>query len=356
MLRSQLRSILKVGAPHNGLSGYYLRSAQFPVSKLMFTSRRFESSGNPKYHGGFKNENEVDKNFYIKWLGIIVVFGTYIFAKIARRIKENQNEKSYEKNKKTYTEAEWQQHLRNLRRTRFNFESGEEFYLFPFASKNGKQVDELVEKLGGEDTVAVIDLNKLIKKELDASNSRFGDLLKRTLDKKQEDASGCHYTFTYALASGLFTRLIQDHALSMVKEHPQYSRFILLNYPNTVEEGVKFEQKVAKVTDLVVAGNEPPDNSIVEYFDTVGKVISVDKIPKMEPKIIERNSSKPGLENELNTGLASLPEDAPEPAKDASTILKAQYRLRQLGQPIRKYGEKDKDVIQRLSSLLKNDK
>lgn len=302
-----------------------------------------------RYASGFKEEI-VDKKFALKWLAVVSIVGTAIFIKVIRRVKDEQD-KNRLNVKTTYTEEEWHEHLQKLRKKKFSFESGEEFYLFPFASHLETKVTELVSKLGGSDTVATIDLNDLIAAQLEDKTSKFGHLLQQTLDGVEEKSNTCHYKFTYVLSPGVFTQLVKDKALELRASHPKYSRFIILNYPNAIEEAVRFEQKVAQVKKLVVTGKEPNGNRIIEYFDTVDKVSKIGDMPKLEPKIISRASIASPSTTHIQVSGNSLPWGAPEPLAEAPNILKAQYKLRNMGQPIRKYGEKDKDVVERLSKL-----
>ncbi|VEU21484.1 DEKNAAC102687 [Brettanomyces naardenensis] len=287
----------------------------------------------------------------MRWFVLVAIFGTAVFVKIAHRIRDDENNTSFKNKTVSYSEEEWQDHVEEMRRKRFQFRSGEEFYLFPFASNSKDKTKRLVTKLGGEETVGVIDLNDLIKEQLEDPSSRYGTLLSETLDKEDEGSNTCRYIFTYVLAPGVFTQLVKDRALKLREENPKITRFAILNYPNTIPEAVKFEQKVATVSKLVVAGKEPKENNIIDYFSTVDKVINIDKLPKMEPKVVDRSEyvkSKPASKAALSPALEQPPAD------DAPMIKKAQYRLREIGEPIRRYGETDRDVIERLSKLTKD--
>lgn len=325
-------------------------SSRFPGKQIPGIINEAKPVMGRRYASGFKEEL-VDKKFALKWLAVVSIVGTAIFVKVIRRVKDEQDNNRLNI-KTTYTEEEWHEHLRKLQKKKFSFESGEEFYLFPFASHSEKKVTELVNKLGGSDTVATVDLNDLIAAQLADKSSKFGHLLQQTLEKKDEKSNTCYYNFTYVLSPGVFTQLVKDKALELRAEHPKYSRFVLLNYPNTIEEAVRFEQKVSKVKKLVVGGKEPKDNRIIDYFDTVDKVTKINDLSKQEPKIINRSSAaSSNIVKSVYTG-SSLPWGASEPPAEAPAILKAQYKLRKMGQPIRKYGEKDKDVIERLSSFV----
>ncbi|QPG73431.1 hypothetical protein FOA43_000741 [Brettanomyces nanus] len=301
------------------------------------------------YSSGFKNDDGMNNKFFARWFIIVALFGTAVFVKIAHSIKEDKHNTTFKNKNKSYSPEEWQERIADIKKKRFSFTSGEEFYLFPFPPNSSNSADQLVKKLGGQESVGVIDLNQLIKEQLEDPNSQFGRLLNDTLDKEDDKLDACHYKFTYVLAPGVFTQLVKDRALKLREENSKISRYVVLNYPNTIEEAVKFEQKVATVTKLLFSGKEPKDNNIVDYFSTVDKVQSVDKIPKMEPKLISRDIVPEKLEQ--ISPADSLDE---KPGENSSMIRRAQYKLRQMGEPIRRYGENDKDVIDRLSQLIKH--
>lgn len=318
------------------------------VKPALFKSEPFKPAKR-FYPGGYRAEGGED-GLNFKWFLLVAVFGTAVFVKIAQRIKEQDNSPVSPKNKKSFTESEWAEQVKKMNEKRYVFNGeAQEFYLVPFGAKTQKKTTDLVNKLGGEDTVATINLNDLIKRQLEDPNSPYGVLLNDTLDKENNDSDGCFYTFTYRLAPGIFTQLVKNEITAVHKKNSKLTRFVVVNYPNTIEEAVKFEQKVGIVTKLVTEGNEPEHSNIVDYFSTVDKVISEDKVAKVEPLVITSQSqaATTGAATPATNDLSTPPPD------NAPAIQKAQYRLRELHQPIRRYGETDQDVINRLGQLQK---
>ncbi|GMG21481.1 unnamed protein product [Ambrosiozyma monospora] len=333
------------------------------ISKRFLTSTTLRST--PKVHNNFKfitQFNQGQKRSYAwsnkredgpkaRYFFLVGIVGTAIFALVVSKIDAQDPAKSLAKKKNSMSEEEWEQQLINLRRKTLAFKPSEaEFYLVPNGCNNDKKVKQLVEKLeaGEDNSVGTIDLNQLIDEQLTSEmGSKYGAVLKSTLDTTDLKSNGCHYKFSYKLAPGIFTKLVYNKVVSLRKEHPEYTRFVLLNYPNTIQEAVKFEQDVAVSKKLVLFGTEEKDNDIVEYFNTVDKCI---KLEQLQVEKFERVVANTPVST---TGSTSDKEQPP--ADDAPAIKKAQYKLRELGEPIRRYGETDQDVIDRLTEVLKKD-
>lgn len=278
-----------------------------------------------------------------KWFLLVAAFGTMVYVNVMQRIQEQDHSKNLEKYKKTFTEDEWNKYISEIQKKHLTLEKGEECYLLPVTNGNSKDsevVKQIVEKLGAK----VIDLNELVERQLEGG--KYHILLKENLETHDPKANGFAYSFTYRLKPGIFTQLVSDEIKKEKDADPGAGRFLLLNYPPNIKEAIKFEQNVCSRDTLLVLKDEE-DNNVVEYFETVDKIKHVKDLPKLDPLDISHVAKPAPL---LETPQLKMLADT-QPSQDAPAIEKAQWQLRQLGQPIRQYGESDEDVITRLKSL-----
>ncbi|KAH3665804.1 hypothetical protein OGAPHI_003992 [Ogataea philodendri] len=201
-----------------------------------------------------------------------------MFVYAANKVNEQDANRSLAKRKKTFTEEEWEEQLSQIKRKQLVFDDSTKFYLVPFGAHKEAKVEELKSALGPN--TAVIDLNELIKQQMDSPESTYGALLGKTLDGFDTNKSACFYTFTYRLAPGLFTKLVKTTSQKLKAQNPELTNFVLLNYPNTIPEAIKFEQDVAVAQKLVLLDNQETDSNIVDYFRTVNKVADLDQLKK----------------------------------------------------------------------------
>ena len=317
--------------------------------------------GGIRYSSKWQNEGKTDDKIQFKWFLLVGVFGTMVYITVMQRIKEQDHSKNLEKYKKTFSEDEWNQYISEIQKKQLTLENNEECYLIPFANKEGKnnkKINQLNDKLGGDEYVSVLDLNQLVNEQINNSG-KYNILLNQTLESIDENNDGFKYNFSYKLKPGIFTSIINDEILKIKEINPKMGRFIILNYPPNIKEAIKFEQNISNKDMLIKLNNNnnKNDDDIIQYFETVDKVIDINKISKLEPLIIENIPTNKQIENKEYTTpavfkLHTLSNE--EPSNDAPVIEKAQYKLRQLNQPIRYYGETDEDVITRLNKLSKN--
>jgi hypothetical protein len=293
-----------------------------------------------------------------KWFLLVGVFGTMVYMTVMQRIKEQDHSKNLEKYKKTFTEEEWNSYINEIQKKHLTLENGEECYLIPFTNSNSidsKPIKSTIEKLGGSENVGVLDLNELIKNQLEnkLGKSKYSILLNQTLESENDKLPGFKYSFTYRLKPGIFTQIVSDEISNLKSLNPTLGRFIVLNYPPTIKEAIKFEQNVCNKDILITLNDKSQNEDIIQYFETVDKVKSANSLTKLDPIIIntDKKATVPVKETESTVKLHVLSNN--EPTDDAPAIEKAQYKLRQLKQPIREYGETDVDVINRLKNLQK---
>ncbi|KAG7859353.1 hypothetical protein KL939_002253 [Ogataea angusta] len=209
---------------------------------------------------------------------LVGVFGTLVFVYVANKVNDQDSSKSLAKRKNTFTEEEWEQQMNQIKRKQLSFDNSNNFYLVPYGAHREQKVEQLVKALGPN--TATVDLNELIKRQMDDPSSQYGALLGKTLDTYDPQRNTCFYTFTYRLAAGVFTKLVRTEMQRLKAKDPQIENFVILNYPNTMPEAVKFEQDVAIVKNLVLLDEKESDENIVDYFRTVGKVVDLEKLGK----------------------------------------------------------------------------
>lgn len=311
-------------------------------------------------HASWRNESKTDDKIQFKWFLLIGVFGTMVYITVMQRISEQDHSKNLEKYKKTFSEDEWNAYISDIQRKTFTLESDEECFLLPYSfNKNSKsnEIIKLANKLGGLKNVAIIDLNELVEDQLSNKNGKekYNILLNSTLESTDSNPESFKFKFTYKLKSGIFTQIVNDKITELKNENPELGRFIILNYPPNIKEAVKFEQNVCNRDNLIILNNEKDNSDIVQYFQTVDKVIDFNKLENLKPLIVDcknfnkaNNSKKIEEDFVINTLPANI-----DNVDNLSTIHKAQFKLRELGEPIRYYGETDLDVINRLQSLKK---
>lgn len=344
----------------SGALSAFRQSSPFRVTRIREIKNGI--SNNPtRYASSWRNERKTDDKIEFKWFLLVGVFGTMVYVTVMQRIKEQDHSKNIEKYKKTFTEEEWTKYINEIQKKRLTLEAKEECYLIPYTFNSqsyAKAISSTVDNLGGAENVGVVDLNSLVTAQLNdpLGKAKYHILLAQSLEAEDANAPGFKYTFTYKLKPGIFTQIVNDEILRLKSENPSLGRFVILNYPPNIKEAVKFEQNVCNKDTLLVLDNKLADSDIVQYFETVDKVISYKDLTKKSPLFVDAKAAPaviPESEpmNESSVVLKVLPNE--KPTADAPAITKAQYKLRELQQPIREYGESDVDVINRLKKLQK---
>ncbi|ANZ73454.1 BA75_01148T0 [Komagataella pastoris] len=248
--------------------------------KFLMTSqmvKRFPPIATRKYSKPPSSSFNNDGGPKVRHFLFVGIVGTILFVMVVNKINEQDPKTSLAKKKNTYSEEEWESYVAGLKRKkqRFDFSSNKEFYAIPFANKSPKQIENLkreVSNSSSQENVGVVDINELIAKQIDNPASAYGLLLKTTLVENDPNSQSCTYSFNWNLAKGIFSKLVCDELVRMTNESPQLDRFLLLNFPNSLPEAIKFEQDVANITKLIVFKEEQKDDVVVKYFDTVDKV------------------------------------------------------------------------------------
>lgn len=193
--------------------------------------------------------------------------------------------------KVSFTEREFQQYEKEtgLRRRHklISHEQNDQyvFYAVPFAHDIAQAEKLLSKKLPAEKQVKVIDPKKLIEKEIE-DEGKYSYLLQEL-----------HAT-NRPFPRGLITALVkQEIQLFLNTTKGQFdTNIILVNYPQSTEEAIKFENDVSELKSCVVLEDDfqkslatdlSEDNvrkvkNVVGYFDTVGKVQMVNSQSVLE--------------------------------------------------------------------------
>lgn len=186
--------------------------------------------------------------------------------------------------KVSFSEREFQQYEKEtgLRRRHklISHEKNDQyaFYAVPYAHDIADAEKILTQKLPGDKQVKVIEPSSLIEKEIE-DEGRYSYLL--------QELKATNRSFPRGLITAMVKQEIQ---LFMNTTKGQFDTTILLvNYPQSTEEAIKFENDVSELKGCVVlekdfqktlsADLSEDDvrkvNNVVGYFDTVGKVQKV---------------------------------------------------------------------------------
>lgn len=185
--------------------------------------------------------------------------------------------------KVSFTEREFQQYEKETglkrRHKLISHEKNEqyEFYAVPFAHDISVAEKVLGSKFTGSSQVKTIDPASLIEKEIE-DEGKYSYLLQELKATKK------------SFPRGLITALVkQEIELFMNTTKGQFdTKILLMNYPQTTEEAIKFENDVSELKTCVVLEHDFENltadleedevrkvKNVVGYFDTVGKVQKV---------------------------------------------------------------------------------
>ncbi|ODV98125.1 hypothetical protein PACTADRAFT_14598 [Pachysolen tannophilus NRRL Y-2460] len=224
-----------------------------------------------------------DGGFNIKNFLIVALVGTGIFGAVVQRVNSQDASKSMLKRKKSYSDEEWEQYMNNIKRKVLLFDpiKDREVSIFfvpevDLQNKNDSlKLNQLQEKLG--DSI-VVDLNDLIKDELLNHQDRYGSLLEANLENPKEDQNR-NYKFNYRLAKGVFSKMMRLKLEELKNSNSlKYKNYILINFPNNINEAIKFEQDVAISKKLILFHKPNQNNEIADYFKTVDKTVVLEKV------------------------------------------------------------------------------
>lgn len=221
----------------------------------------------------------------IRYLFMVVVisFGLlhYVTTKVEKKAPKN-----------SFSTREFQQYEKEtgLRRRHklISHEKNDQytFYMVPYCPDVEKTQKELTSKLPHDRQVKIIEVGALVEKEIE-NEGKYSYLLQ---DLKAQGR---------LMPRGLITAIIkQEVELFMNTTKGQFDTNILvLNYPQSTEEAIKFENDVSDIKTCVkleddnvnsVKSNLSDDdlrklNNVFGYFDTVDKVTTVNsKVTALE--------------------------------------------------------------------------
>ena len=177
----------------------------------------------------------------------LAIVGTLIFNEAAKSLDKN-------KPKNTFTEDEYENVMQGLKRRVAMFPNGfldVKFSLSTDTSKLGKNL--------GEPTV-YIDPKVVVEGYRHAEDDPYEPLLSEIYAKNGPD-------YLDKLPQGLLVNLLGRYMKDHCKEG---DRVVLLNFPHTIKDAIKFENEITGVSKLLVP-KESLESDVCKYYETVHK-------------------------------------------------------------------------------------
>ncbi|KAI5960182.1 AIM36 [Candida pseudojiufengensis] len=198
------------------------------------------------------------------------------------------------------TEREFQEYEKNTgikRRNKLissNLNKNYKFYVIPFITSEEEiqKIEKSMLKHDPSKKVKIIDPQELIKEEKNDDGKRYSALLNE-LDTTKKP-----------YPPGLITAIIKEYIKFYIntREGTFDTNFLIINYPQTTNEAIKFENDISNISKCFVMHfdmlNELPQSkndstirnikNVDGYFETVGKSqILVSKFDEMDAKFEE---------------------------------------------------------------------
>lgn len=194
----------------------------FPYSRAQYSSARREETG-PKF----------------RYLFYMFVFSTGVLYLVANRLEKK-------KPKTSFTEKEFEEHEVNKglkRRQKLVPSSQNDVYRFYVVPYTEPVLDmSKINEDSNNRTVKVIDSQWLISEELKDDSRKYYFLLQDLLEKQRP--------FPKGLITALFKEEIRNYLNT--RNGLFDTDFILTNFPQTVEEAIKFENEVSEIKRCIV--------------------------------------------------------------------------------------------------------
>ncbi|KAM9920868.1 hypothetical protein OXX59_006887 [Metschnikowia pulcherrima] len=260
---SMLRPRARIGLPD---SGYMLRTA--PIPRFYGPNMaRFYSRNIPV------RKEKVPRIRYL-FAMVLLSYGLlhYVTTKVNKKAPRT-----------SFSEREFEQYeketglKRRLKLVPAEKNNQYAFYAVPFAHNSTEILQQLKQVVPEGKELKVIYPQELIDKEIE-DQGRYSYLLE---DLKSQGRS---------LPKGLITALVkQEVKLFMNTTKGQYdTNIILMNYPQSTDEAIKFENDVADVNTCIVlpdfenhAAAELGDDSVRQLNNVIGYFDIVDKVKKL---------------------------------------------------------------------------
>lgn len=181
----------------------------------------------------------------------VVSFG--ILGLVVQQVDKN-------KPKNEFTEDEYNKMVQNGLKRKIKIipdSDNNEIYLAPHTT--GSKIK--AQKLEG---VFVLDLEDLKQAQKLVKLSRYGPLLLECEEYKAP------------VPVGVESSIIGLEIQKIKQEHPEARKFLICGFPLSINESIKFEDKVATVTKLFVPSTT--DDPVADYFNTVKKTEVVNDV------------------------------------------------------------------------------
>lgn len=247
--------------------------SNFRLHSLRLTALRTYSSA-PKKSSKPNGESPPK----LRYIFYVSLFSFGLIGFLAPRMDKNKFKNSF--TEEEFKEREEKSGLR--RRSKLISQDQNQQYTFhivPYANPKDVAKESILKSLPTETQKRFIDPQDLIKKELE-EEGRYAPLLHDLMEKKKN------------FPRGLLTALVkQEINLFLNTSGAQYDTdLILLNYPQSTEEAIKFENDISDIEDCIVSSGDldaelkekmSQDDlrklkNVVGYFDLVSKVKKLD--------------------------------------------------------------------------------
>ncbi|GMM33382.1 Aim36 protein [Saccharomycopsis crataegensis] len=138
-------------------------------------------------------------------------------------------------------------------------------FLLPRATEAQTSEEELT-KLGAD--VKAIKLDDLIQEEKKDKESRYGPLL---IECELYDTK---------VPVGTYSSMIGTK-LQELKETSGTKNFVVIGFPGSISESIKFEDKIVTVKNLITFDDDSSKDDVVSYYNTVQKVKRISSLDQL---------------------------------------------------------------------------
>lgn len=225
--------------------------------------RRSEYSTRRKNPSGRESDKTTTFPYFIGIGLLSYVILTYAVTKVDKKpLRKNMSEEEF-------TSLELQDGLK--RKVRLLNNSNISVYLF-----SGR--DDKIQSL---DNLIVLDVDELKKQQIEENGSSYGPILKQYASENKEIPAGI-------ISSIINQRLKLILESLKMKKIDSHIDILIMDFPQTIYEAIKFEEKVGIVDKLLVLNSDDGNkNELIGYYDIVNKVSKVKGTKDIIPLIKE---------------------------------------------------------------------
>lgn len=206
-------------------------------SVRLYSSKSVDSSKKSDEAPGFKK------------IFLIGIIGSLVFAQVARSLDKN-------KPKTTYSEQEFDDVMSGLRRRIALFPEGQ--LDVQFSIPNEKKIPS---KIIDHYDICIDPLN-VVEQYRNKPDNPYEALLNELYDKYGKEK------YFEKLPPGMLVMLIGRYMKEVCRPN---DRVIITDFPNTIQDAIKFENEVSVISKILVP-NASTESDICKYYQTVNKV------------------------------------------------------------------------------------